>query len=308
MRIAVMGTGGMGGYYGGLLAQKQHDVIFIARGAHLEAIRANGLQIQSQFGDFAVKPAHATDKPEEVGPVDLLLFCTKTYHTDEAAPQSRPMVGNQSTVLSLQNGIDAADRLGKVLGAEHMIAGATWISAAVVAPGVIKQASAFRRVAIGELNGRITPRVQAVYEAFKEAGATTEISDNILSVLWAKFVFIAAASGFGSLTRLPLAAYRSVPETRALMTKLMHEAAALAQAQHITLAPDVIEKTLAFVDQNGPTIKASMQVDVEAGRRSELESIIGVICRKGRELGVPTPVADMIYGVLLPVDLKARGG
>jgi len=302
-----VGTGGTGGYFGGLLAQREHDVTFIARGAHLQAIRTNGLQIKSVFGDFLVKPAQATDQPADVGAVDLMLFCTKTYDTDEAARQAMPLIGGETTVLSLQNGVDAAERIGKYAGMQHMIAGATWISSAVEAPGIIKQVSDFRRVVMGELTGQSTPRLRAAFEAFKEAGLTAETSDNILGVLWEKFVFISAASGFGSLTRLPTAAYRSVPETRILITRLMRETEAIAQALNMRLAPDAIDKALAFMDKAGPTIRASMQLDVEAGRRTELDSMIGVICRKGRELGVATPVADLIYGALLPVDLKARG-
>jgi 2-dehydropantoate 2-reductase len=307
MKLAVVGTGGTGGYYGGLLAQHGHDVTFIARGPHLDAIRKDGLQVKSVHGDFSVQPAKATDHPADVGPVDLILFCTKTYHTDDAAPQARSLVGPNTTILSLQNGVDAAERLGSIFGTEHMIAGATWISSAVQAPGVIKQASDFRRVVIGELSGQTTPRLQAVYDAFKPTGITIEITDNILGILWAKFIFIAAASGFGSLTRLPSASYRAVPETREMILRLMRETDALARAQGVKLAPDAVEKALAFMDANGPTIKASMQLDVEAGRRSEIDSIIGVIGRKGREFGVPAPTADMIYALLLPGELKARG-
>jgi 2-dehydropantoate 2-reductase len=307
MKIAMIGAGGIGGYYGGLLAQEGHEVTFIARGAHLRAIRQNGLQVKSVFGDFQIKPACATDDPAEVSRADLVLFCTKTYHTDEAAQLAKPLVGPQTTVLSLQNGVDALERIGPVLGSEHMIAGATWLSSAIMAPGIINQISDFRRVVIGEIDGRVTPRVQAVHDAFRGTGVTTEISANIMGVLWTKLVFISAASGFGSLARLPMAAYRSVPETRSLITTLMRETAAVAAAHQIKLDPDVVEKSMAFMDQAGPAIKASMQLDVEAGRHSELDSLIGVIGRKGRERGVPTPVADVIYGSLLPVDLQARG-
>lgn len=306
MKIAVMGTGGMGGYYGALLANKAHEVTFIARGAHLRAIQKNGLLVKSVFGDFQIRPARATETPGEVGPVDLLLFCTKTYDTDAAAQTAKSLVGPSTTVLSLQNGIDAVERLGPVVGVPHMIAGATWISSAVEAPGVIRQISDFRRVVIGELDGRITRRIQGIHDAFQETGISIELSDHILQVLWTKFVFIAAASGFGSLTRLPIGSYRSVPETRMLVRSLMQETAALASAAHAGLDADVIEQSLAFMDKNAPHIKPSMQRDVESGHKTELESIIGVISRKGRDLGVPTPVADLIYGALLPADLKAR--
>lgn len=306
MRIAVIGAGGTGGYYGGLLARHGHQVTFVARGAHLQAIQKNGLQIRSIFGDFSIVPARATDDPSQVGEVDLILFCTKTYDTDAAVQRMRPLVGVATTVLSLQNGIDAAERIGNIIGMEHMIAGATWISSAVEAPGVIRHMSEFRRIVIGELDGRITPRLQAVYEAFKETGVTIELSDNIQKVLWTKYVFISAASGFGALTRLPMGDYRSVPETRAMILALMREVEAVARAHGIDLEADVVERSLAFMDRAAPHIKASMQLDVETGRRTELEAMIGTIGRKGRERGVPTPIADMIYALLLPVELKAR--
>jgi 2-dehydropantoate 2-reductase len=306
MRIVVMGTGGMGGYYGGLLSKAGQDVTFVARGQHLDAIRNNGLQVKSIHGDFIVSPANANDDPASLPTPDLILFCTKTYHTEEAAAQIKPIVGKDTTVLSLQNGIDAAERIGQVVGMEHMVAGATWISSAVESPGVIRQMSEFRRVVIGELNGATTPRIQAIYEALKAAGITAELSNNILKVMWTKFVFIAAASSFGSLTRLPIGEYRSVPETRALITQLIEEVSAVARREGIELDADVVEKTLQFIDNNGPKIKPSMQLDVEAGRRTEIESLIGVVGRRGRELGIETPVADMLYAVLLPVDLKAR--
>jgi 2-dehydropantoate 2-reductase len=306
MKIAIMGTGGVGGYYGGLLAQQGHDVTFVARGAHLKAIQENGLQVKSIHGDFHVKPAQATDDPAQVGPVDLVVFCTKTYSIDEAARQIKPLVGAETSVLPLQNGIDAAERIGGVAGMKHLLGGVTWISSAVEAPGAIKQISQFRRVVTGELDGQVTARVQAVYKAFEETGITAELSENILKVLWTKFVFISTASSLGSLTRLPIGEYRSVPETRAMMTGLMQEVEAVARAQGVELDADVVQKSLAFIDNAAPHIKPSMQLDVEAGRRSELEAMIGVIGRKGRQLGVPTPVADMVYASLLPGEIAAQ--
>lgn len=307
MRIVVVGTGGTGGYYGGLLSKQGHDVTFIARGGHLAAIQRSGLQVNSIHGDFTISPAKATEDASQLSAPDLVLFCTKTYSTDEAVQKIKPVIGEHTTVLSLQNGVDAVDRIGGVVGRQHMVAGATWISSAVEAPGAIRQVSDFRRVVVGELDGKRTPRIEAIYEAFKATGITAELSDDILKILWAKFVFISSASGFGSLTRLPMAQYRAVPETRALIISLMKEVEAIARRQGVNLDPDVVERSLAFMDGAGPTIKASMQLDVEGGHRSEIESMIGVIGRKGRELGVGTPVADAIYALLLPVDLHARG-
>jgi 2-dehydropantoate 2-reductase len=306
MRILVMGTGGVGGYYGGLLARQGNEVTFISRGAHLYAIRHEGLKVKSIHGDFHIFPADATDDPAKVEPVDLVLFCVKTYNTDEAAEAIRPVVGPQTVVLSLQNGVDAAERIGKVVGMEHTLGGATWLSSAVEAPGVIRQISQFRRIVFGELAGGRSERVQSLFEVLNPTGITVEISENIHKVLWTKFVFISAASAFGSLTRLPMGEYRAVPETRSLLIAIMREVEALARAQGIPLDPDVVEQSLEFADNAAPHIKPSMQLDVESGHRTELESMVGVIGRKGRELGVPTPVADFVYGSLLPVELKAR--
>ena len=306
MKIAVIGTGGVGGYYGGLLARQGHEVTFLARGAHLEAIRKHGLQIKSIHGDFHISPAKATDLPDEIGVADLVLFCTKAYDTEQSAQSIRPIVGEKTTVLSLQNGIDAAERIGGIVGLGHMLGGATWISSAVEAPGVIKQVSQFRRVALGELDGRRTARVQAVFEALQETGVVVEISDDILKTLWTKFVFISTASSFGALTRLPIGDWRDIPETRAMAISLMREVEAVGRSHGTALDGDVVEKSLAFIDAANPGIKASMQLDVEAGRQFELESMVGVIGRMGREAGIPTPTADAIYALLLPVTLAAQ--
>ena len=306
MKILIMGTGGVGGYYGGLLAQQGNEVTFIARGAHLYAIRHEGLKVKSVHGDFKVFPANATDDPAKVEPVDLVLFCVKTYNTDDAAEAIRPVIGPQTAVLSLQNGIDAAERIGKVVGMEHVIGGATWLSSAVEEPGVIKQISQFRRIVFGELEGGRSERLRSIFEVLNSTGVTVEVSEDIQKILWTKFVFISAVSALGSLTRLPMGDYRSVPETRSLLSGIMQEVEALARAQGIPLDPDVVQKSLEFMDHAAPHIKPSMQLDVESGQRTELESMVGVIGRKGRQLGIPTPVADFLYSSLLPVELKAR--
>jgi len=306
MKILIMGTGGVGGYYGGLLAQQGNDVSFVARGAHLDTIRREGLKVKSVHGDFTVFPANAVNNPSEVGYVDLILFSVKTYNTDEAAEAIRPAVSSQTVVMSLQNGIDATERIGAVIGSEHVVGGATWLSSAVEAPGVIKHISQFRRIVFGELDGGQSTRIQSIYDVLKNTGITVEISENIQKVLWTKFVFIAAVSGLGSLTRLSMGEYRAVPETRGLVSSIMQEVESVARAQGVTLDPDVVQKSLEFIDHAAPHIKPSMQLDVETGHRTELESMIGVIGRKGRKLGVPTPVADFVYASLLPIELKAR--
>jgi 2-dehydropantoate 2-reductase len=296
----------VGGYYGGLLAQQGNEVTFIARGAHLYAIRHEGLKVNSVHADFHILPANATDDPINVGPVDLILFCVKTYNTDEAAQAIRPAVGHHTTVMSLQNGVDAAERIGKVIGPEHMIGGVTWLSSAVEAPGVIKQISQFRRIVFGELSGERSDRIQSIYEVLNQTGITVEISEDIQKVLWTKLVFIAAVSSIGSLTRLPMGDYRSVPETRDLLSRIMQEVEGVARAQGVKLDSNVVQNWLEFIDNSSPGIKPSMQLDVESGHRTELESMIGVVGRKGRELGVPTPITDFVYASLLPVEVKAR--
>jgi len=307
MRIAIMGTGGVGGYYGALLALAgQHDVAFIARGPHLEAIREKGLQVKSVLGDLLVLPALATDRPAEVGPVDLILFTTKTYHTDEAALLMKPMVSDSTTVVSLQNGVDAAERIGAVVGRERVLGGATWLSAAVEAPGVIGQYSQFRRIVLGELDGRKTKRLEDISRALQEAGPTVEVTDNIAKVLWTKFVFISSVSAVGSLTRVTFGEYREVPEARAVLKEAIGEVAAVARAGGVELDGDVVEKTLDFLDGSAPTIKPSMQRDVEAGKVNELESMVGVVVKKGEELGVPTPFMRFAYAMLKPGLLKTR--
>jgi 2-dehydropantoate 2-reductase len=305
MRIAIMGSGGVGGYYGGLLAVAGQDVTFIARGTHLLALRDKGLQIKSVHGDFSVFPAKATDRPGDIGPVDLVIIATKTYHTDEAAQAIRPLIATETVVISLQNGIDAAERVGATVGMEHILGGATWLSAAIEEPGRIGQYSQFRRIALGELDGRITPRAQAIASVLATTPALIELVPNIQQVLWTKFVFIAAISALGGLTRVPMGEYRQVPGAREVLAQAMAEVAAVAQARGVTLDADIVSKTLSFIDAAAPDMRPSMQRDLEAGRTSELESLIGVVVRLGRERGVPTPVMRLAYALLKPAHLRA---
>ncbi len=306
MKIAVIGIGGLGGYYGGLLARGGHEVAFLARGAHLAALRERGLQVKSVHGDFQVVPVRATDRPGDIGPVELVLVCVKTPAVDAAAKSALAMVGPETVVMGLQNGIDAAERIGTVVGMDRVLGAVTWIAANIEAPGIIRQISDFRRIVLGELDGSITPRVQRTVEALGRMGIAVEATGDIRRDLWTKFVFIAGFSGVGALTRLEVGDYRTVPETRALMTSLMREVEALAHASGVELAADVVDQAIARIDAAASTMKPSMQRDVEAGWPSELDSMIGVIARKSRQLGVPTPTADMLYASLLPGELKAR--
>jgi 2-dehydropantoate 2-reductase len=302
----VIGAGGVGGYYGGLLAFQGHGVTFLARGAHLESIRKNGLQIKSIHGDFTISPAQATDDLAQIGAVDLILFCVKAYDIERAAQLVRPILGSHTLILSLQNGIDAVEQIGKVVGAEYLLAGATWISSAIEAPGVIRQVSQHRRIVFGPVKGYITPVHQSIFNAFQQAGIEVELSENMVKVLWTKFVFISAVSSLGALTRLTIGAYRDIPETRALMVDIMREVEAVARSHGVDLDAEIVEKSLALIDTFDPLVKASMQLDVEAGKVFELESLVGVIGRKGCAANIPTPTADMVYAALLPAYLNAQ--
>jgi 2-dehydropantoate 2-reductase len=236
-----------------------------------------------------------------------VVFATKTYHTDEAARLIKPIIGRDTMVISFQNGVDAAERIGQVVGMEHLVGGATWLSAAIEGPGVIGQYSQFRRIVAGELDGSITSRGQTLCEVLKSTGATVELVENVEEILWTKFVFISAISALGGLTRVTMGEYRGVREARALLTDAIHEVVAVARAKDVVLARDVVAGTLEFIDTSAAGIKPSMQRDIEAGRMSELESMIGIVVRLGAKLNVPTPVMSLAYAVLKPGEIKAHG-
>lgn len=308
MRVAIFGTGGAGGYFGARLFQCGEDVAFVARGAHLHAIRERGLRVESISGDVHVQPARATDRPAEIGPVDWVICGVKAWQVADAAEAMRPLMGPGTAVLPLQNGVEAADQLAAVLGREHVVGGAAWIASHVAAPGVIRHIGVEPRVVLGELDGRASARVEALRDALARAGARAELSADMRGVMWAKLVFIAAVSGVGAVTRAPVGESRALPETRRLLLAALEETAAVARAHGVALAPDVVATTLGFIDQLAPHTTASMQRDVAEGRPSELEAQNGAVARLGRAVGVPTPAHDFIYAALLPLERRARAG
>ena len=308
MRIAVMGSGGVGGYFGGLLAAAGEDVTFIARGEHLAALRSGGLRIESVHGDFSVVPARATDNPAEVGRVDLVLLATKTYQLDEATRSLGPLFGPGTAVVPLLNGVDASDRLAAILGPEPVLGGLCYVGSYIAAPGVIKQVSAFRRVIVGEMDGQLTRRVEAIVAALARAGAVAEASSDIRQALWTKFTFIAPFSGIGAVARAPAGEITGCSETRALLARAMREVEAVARARGVSLDPNVVPTTMAFCDAMAPAQTASMQRDILDGKPSELESIVGVMVRLGEELAVPVPAFQFFYAALLPQEKRARTG
>ncbi len=308
MRIAVFGTGGVGGYFGGRLAEAGEEVIFVARGEHLRVIQTQGLQVDSLAGDFIIQPAQATDDPAQVGPVEVVLVCVKAWQVVEAAQAIRPMVGPETMVVPLQNGVDAPGELAAALGAEHVLGGLCGLIAFVAGPGHIRHTGIEPFVTFGELDNHPSERVERLRQAFaRTQGVTVTVPPDIQAAMWRKFLLIATWSGVGAITRAPIGVLRSVPETRQLLEQSLQEILEVARARHIALPADVVSQTLAFIDTVPPHGTASMQRDIMAGRPSELASQNGAVVRLGQEVGVATPLHTFIYHSLLPLELQARG-
>ena len=299
MRIAVMGAGGVGGYFGGLLARAGDDVTLIARGSHLEAIRAGGLRVNSHWGDFTVQ-VNATDQPQEVGPVDLVMLSVKTYQNSVAIPALAPLVGDDTCLLSLQNGASSYEDLARSVGKERVLPGAVYFEGQVQSPGVIRQTGEIVRIVFGEVSSEQTPRAQRILETFQAAGITTELSSDIVKDLWTKALFISTMAGVTSTSRASMAQLLPRPESRATVVAAMCEAEAVARAKGVNLDPGVVDRTLHYMDSAVKDLHASMHTDLELGRPLELEALNGAVVRIGRELGVPTPVNDVLYSLLLP--------
>jgi 2-dehydropantoate 2-reductase len=308
MRIGVFGSGGVGGYFGGRLAEAGEDVRFVARGAHLAAMRERGLRVTSPAGDFVVRPVHASDDPSALGEVDVVLVAVKAWQVAEAAEMIRPMLGAETFVVPLQNGIEAPDTLAAALGRNRVLGGLCRIIAYVEGPGRIQHAGVPPSVTFGELDALGSARAEALRAAFARArGVRAEVAPDVRAAMWEKFLFIAATSGVGALTRAPAGIIRSQPETRALLTQALAEIHAVALAQGIALPADAVTTTLTFVDSLPADGTMSMQRDVIDGRPSELEAQIGAVVRLGEARGVPVPLHRTIYAALLPLERRARG-
>jgi 2-dehydropantoate 2-reductase len=300
MRVTVMGSGGTGGYFGGLLARAGEDVTFVARGAHLEAMRTSGLTVRSRLvGDFSVK-ARATDDPAESGPADLVLFCVKAYDTESAAERLRPAVGPDTVILPVQNGIDSAERIGRTVGDAHVIGGLAGVSSVVAAPGVIEHRAGPDLIQLGELDGRASTRTERVAETLRKAGLKAQVRLDIRVGLWEKFVLICGLSGLTALTRLPLGAVLACPETRTLFRQAMEETQAVGQATGVPVPDDHAGKMMKFFEGSDPAIRGSLYYDLAAGRRLEIETLNGTVVRLGQERDVPTPANFAIYAALKP--------
>lgn len=306
MKIAVIGAGGVGGYFGGRLANAGIDTTFIARGKTLEALNRNGLRVDSVHGGFHVQPVQATDDPASVGPVDAVLLAVKAWQLADAAEAARPLVGAATAVVPLENGIDAPEVLARVLPGENILGGLCAIVSYIVAPGHIRHAAFDPFIVFGELDNRRSARAEALREAFVSAGVKADIPPDIQHSMWTKFLFITVMSGIGAATRVPVGVWRAQPEVRALAEEALREIVAVAQARGIALEAAEVEKTWQRYEAMTPGSTASMQRDIMDGKPSELEAQLGAVVRLGHGSGVPVAVNEMLYSMLLPQERLAR--
>lgn len=299
MRIAVYGVGGVGGYFGGRLAQAGADVHFIARGAQLHALRQNGLTVRSVNGDFRVQ-APVTDDPADVGRCDFVLFCVKAFDTDAAAARLGALVGDGTAVVSLQNGIDNEEKLARAVGDDHVMGGAAFIFAQIAEPGVIVHSGGPARITFGELDGRASPRAQRLLACCEQAGVAAELSASIKTVLWGKLAFICAQAGMTAAVRLPIGDIRTVDAAWAAFHRLFAEACAVAEADGNPVPPADQQRALALAQIIEPGSFSSLHDDLVAGRRMELEALHGFIVRRAAQYGVPVPMTQAVYAILQP--------
>jgi 2-dehydropantoate 2-reductase len=297
MKIGIMGTGGIGGYFGGLLARGGQDIHFVARGKHRQAILEEGLQIVSSQGSFRVM-IHVTSEPHEIGPVDLLLFCVKSYDTEDVARFVAPMVEENTVILTLQNGIDNVDKLMQEYGEEQIMAGTTFIEASISAPGVIAHGGKTGRIVFGEVTGERTARAESILEMFRDANIEAELSTDIQRVLWSKFLFICGIHGVSTLSHATLGLVLACPETRDLVIGVMQEVETLAKARGIDLPDRVVSEAIRLAESYNKTFKCSMLRDLEWRRPMELEALNGMVVKLGRQSDIETPLNRAIYACL----------
>ena len=307
MRIAIFGAGSIGGYFGGRLSQVGEDVAFIARGEHLNAMLTHGLRVDSINGDFEVQPVQATDDPSKVGKVDMVLVGVKAWQVSETAEAMQPMIGPETFVLPLQNGLEAPAQLSEIIGEQHVLGGLCGLFCYVAGPGHIVHAGTDPFVKFAELDNHRSQRVELLLDAFKRAGVNAEIPPDIQAAMWMKFMFITVWSGMGAVTRAPVGIWRSLPETRQMAELSLQEIIAVAEARNISLPEKALQMIMTMYDGLVPESTASLQRDVMDGRPSELEAQIGAVVRFGQEADVATPQHTSIYRSLLPMELRARG-
>jgi 2-dehydropantoate 2-reductase len=302
VQIAVVAAGGLGGYFGARLARAGEEVHFVARGAHLAAIRERGLAVRSVFGDFAL-PAdrtRATQDTTTIGPVDIVLFTVKSFDTDAAAALLPPLLGPDTAVISLQNGVDSEERLAARIGWPHVVGGVAYILTGILEPGVIRHSGGPARIAFGEMGGDRTLRLEAFLAACQRAEFEAALVPNIRTELWQKYAFICAQAGLTAAARQPIGVIRDIPQTWALFRQVVEEVEKVARAEGVPLPEGLVERQLAIARSLEPAGYASLHDDLVAGRRLELEALHGELVRRAARTGVPVPVSTVIYGLLLP--------
>ena len=298
MKIAVMGAGGVGGYFGARLAQSGADVTFIARGAHGTAIREKGLRVYSTGGDILVHPARAASDPSGVGAVDAVMFCVKLWDVESAAEACRPLIGPETAVICFQNGVDAQERVAGILGAQHAVGGVAAIAALIEEPGIIRHTGTMAVLKYGEPDGRKSPRIEDFHAACVKAGIEASISPDITAEVWRKFAFLAPMAGITAATRSPIGPILADSDTRRMFVDLIAETVAVGRKKGAKLEEGLEAKQLAFAEGLPPEMKASMLGDLERGNRLELPWLTGAVLRLGRELDVPTPVSETVHTIL----------
>ena len=311
MKIAVMGSGGVGGYFGGLLARAGEDVTFIARGAHLEAISSNGLRVVSDLSGEFVVTRPATDDAQEAGFQDLILYAVKMYHNAEAISFIQPMVGPETVILTLQNGLDNGDLLADAFGRDRVMVGMCALQGRVREPGVVEQLGQVGRVVFGEMGQGITPRGEALLKLFEKGGWNVELSDNAMGAIWRKFIYLAGTAGINAITQAPYGEMRNIPETRELISRSYQGIIDVANALKAPIGDGVLEWAMNSLDEFPAEGMASLAKDFRDGNRVELDGITGTAVRLGKQTGVPTPINSTIYSLLKPAALrieKALGG
>ncbi|MBX3503291.1 MAG: 2-dehydropantoate 2-reductase [Alphaproteobacteria bacterium] len=305
MKVAVVGAGGVGGGFGAALAKAGADVTFIARGAHMQAMKEKGLRLEGGRGDTHIVPTQASDDPAAVGPVDIVLFCVKMWDVESAGERIRPLIGRDTAVIPLQNGIDAAERLAPILGPDAVMGGVAQISASIAAPGVIRQVGTFMRIIFGELDGRRSPRAEAFLALAKNANFETILTDQIVTELWLKFILLATNASVMALTRRPIGELRDDPDMHPHFIAAYQEVIDVGRASGASLPADTLDRMLGFNRNAPPTMKASMALDLERGNRIELPWLGGKVVEMGRRLGVPTPTHALMYAALKPYVMGA---
>jgi len=308
LRFAIVGVGGVGGYFGARLAEAGHDVAFIARGAHLEAIQRAGLHVHSPRGDVTINPARATSTSEGVGTVDCVVLAVKAWQVTEAARAAAPLVGPSTLVLPLQNGVEAPEQVAQALGREHALGGVAKIISFVSSPGHIQHAGADPTLTIGALLPDQGERVDALARTLDAAhGMSTIVAPDIQAALWEKFLFITAWASIGAVTRAPMGVVRRLPETRRLLEGSLAELERVARAHAVRLSRSIVADLLTFIDTLPESGTASLQRDIASGHPSELDNLTGSAVRLGAQVGVPTPINAFLYAALTPLEQKARG-